>query len=542
MKKIIFGFFLFFLIPEFLLAHYLGGEISWECMNGPSYAAAQQGNYRFQLILHMECCGFGGDTNFKTLPLETNIPIISTIFLQLKPNWPKEITPKCYSDSLSMGCSNKLGYLYNLGSTLEYIYTSDSAFPNGVNLIGSPPSSGWIFYYRSCCHNYATNLVNNGSMDFKLRAVMYPYNGQNAFPCFDNSPTFAETPRPLLLTKYPISYNPNAFDKDGDSIFVEWASPITYSGSNQYFSSGYSYSNPLPNLAQNSMNVPAVLNPETGEIAFRPITSGLFVTTTKISTFKNGIKTADIYRDVRFTLKDFDSTTHANIYFSNNAQQNEYVKNIAVGDSLELSISAEDTTQNPHLTFWASGSEFGTFMAGNPGEFLDSGCFSPPCASLSYAGTIEQPSLVNPNNAIFKWKTSSNHIPVGKNSATYYFYFYASNGSCPLPTISYAKLRVNVWQSIQSIERPIQDNDIILEQNIPNPCNESTEINFSIPLSGEVVFEIKNILGQTLLSSKAKYAMGKNSVPLNLSAISPGLYFYSISMLGKSQTKRMVIK
>ena len=112
-------------------------------------------------------------------------------------------------------------------------------------------------------------MLVKAQSDWFLRAIMYPYNGQNTFPCYDNSPTFAELPTTVICSGYPFTYNHNAFDKELDSLGFEWApalngnisTPVTYQ-------SGYSYNSPLPGPAQNPNNVAAYCKSYNGEISY----------------------------------------------------------------------------------------------------------------------------------------------------------------------------------------------------------------------------------------------------------------------------------
>jgi hypothetical protein len=80
-----------------------------------------------------------------------------------------------------------------------------------------------------------------------------------------------------------------------------------------------------------------------------------------------------------------------------------------------------------------------------------------------------------------------------------------------------------------------------LYQNIPNPANSSTRIDYGIPESGKVVFNIHSISGQLLYSKTIEAVSGKQSVELNTSIFAAGIYFYSIEYKGQRLVKRMMI-
>jgi hypothetical protein len=80
-----------------------------------------------------------------------------------------------------------------------------------------------------------------------------------------------------------------------------------------------------------------------------------------------------------------------------------------------------------------------------------------------------------------------------------------------------------------------------LYQNIPNPANKHTHINYSIPEVGEVVFYVHSVSGQLLYSQTIEATHGKQSLELNTSSFAAGIYFYSIEYKGQRLVKRMMI-
>jgi hypothetical protein len=80
-----------------------------------------------------------------------------------------------------------------------------------------------------------------------------------------------------------------------------------------------------------------------------------------------------------------------------------------------------------------------------------------------------------------------------------------------------------------------------LGQNIPNPAQNRTRIDYSIPESGEVVFNLHSVSGQLLYSKTIEASSGKQSLELNTSSFAAGIYFYSIEYKGQRLVKRMMI-
>ena len=120
-----------------------------------------------------------------------------------------------------------------------------------------------------------TNILNAGSEDWTLRAVMYPYTGSsgvvlpNGNVCHDSSPIFKEQAKSILCTGYPFSYSHLAFDVELDSLSYSWAEPLDVASS-------YDYTNPssqaIPYIGGYTVTSPIPGNPtldsENGEISF----------------------------------------------------------------------------------------------------------------------------------------------------------------------------------------------------------------------------------------------------------------------------------
>lgn len=81
-----------------------------------------------------------------------------------------------------------------------------------------------------------------------------------------------------------------------------------------------------------------------------------------------------------------------------------------------------------------------------------------------------------------------------------------------------------------------------LSQNYPNPFNPTTNINFSIPVSGNVELDVYNSLGQKIESLINGYLeSGSYKASFNASNYSSGIYFYRLKSNGFTQTKKMLL-
>jgi len=87
-----------------------------------------------------------------------------------------------------------------------------------------------------------------------------------------------------------------------------------------------------------------------------------------------------------------------------------------------------------------------------------------------------------------------------------------------------------------------EPNKFSLEQNYPNPFNPSTNIKFSVPITGVVKLSIYNTLGKEVaVLVNAMVETGFNEVSFNALNLPSGVYFYRLQAGEFIQTKKMVL-
>ncbi len=423
-------------------SHLMGGEITWACQGN--------GQYIFTLKLYRDCNGINTPTTVSLLVF--NHPTVSTI--NLTRSTFSDISPVCNAAGPAISCSNaqtQTGWP-NSGSPIAGA-VEESVFESApITLAGIPPPQGWVFAYSDCCRNGSlSNLTNASSYGFTLRAIMYSFHGQNADPCFDSSPTFLESPSTVICLGSPFKYNHNAFDTDLDSISFSWAEPLKQTISMTVFNpptdpapvpfaGGYTFNSPLPGTTQNPANIPASINPLTGEISFTSFTQGYFVTNVKVESWKCGVLVSEIYREIQVVLLPCAVNSMPTVTYTS------YQTTVPAGTLVSFTLNANDpgfladgvTPQS--LTINASGTQFGAGFTN-----VASGCLNPPCATL----TSSLPSSAATNiSTTFNWQTSCNHISYNTRCATvsntYTFVFRVKDDFCPAPAENISTVSITV--------------------------------------------------------------------------------------------------
>jgi hypothetical protein len=98
--------------------------------------------------------------------------------------------------------------------------------------------------------------------------------------------------------------------------------------------------------------------------------------------------------------------------------------------------------------------------------------------------------------------------------------------------------------NLSSIGEPgkILPNTFILHQNYPNPFNPSTEINYQIPISCNVIIKLYDALGKEISTLvNGNHHPGNYRVLLNGSNLPNGIYFYRLKAEKFTETKKLVI-
>lgn len=99
----------------------------------------------------------------------------------------------------------------------------------------------------------------------------------------------------------------------------------------------------------------------------------------------------------------------------------------------------------------------------------------------------------------------------------------------------------NAVTSVEDIEADASN--IVLGQNIPNPANGNTVINYELLQSGNVTFEVLDITGKVVYTSnEGNQGAGTYQVELDTELFNAGIYTYTLTVNGEQHTKKMIVE
>ncbi|MDP4268217.1 MAG: T9SS type A sorting domain-containing protein [Bacteroidota bacterium] len=85
-------------------------------------------------------------------------------------------------------------------------------------------------------------------------------------------------------------------------------------------------------------------------------------------------------------------------------------------------------------------------------------------------------------------------------------------------------------------------NNLTVSQNIPNPAQNSTTINYELVKSANVSIDVFDITGKKVISfNYGKKPLGKNSISIDTSKLKGGIYFYTFNADGVKVTRKMTV-
>ncbi|MEI6694847.1 MAG: GEVED domain-containing protein [Bacteroidota bacterium] len=264
---------------------------------------------------------------------------------------------------------------------------------------------------------------------------------------------------------------------------------------------------------------------------------------------------------IKVEIKNFGTLTQTNIPLSYQRGLLPPVDGIWTG-SLAAGATAEFTFPNP-MTI-PSGLSFSlcafTRLPNDAYKHNDTVCKSVLICNVATAGPITGPTTVTPgssgnaysitplaNTTSYNWVyTPATGVTINGSGAsvTINFGAGATNGVLSVNGISTICSGNTSSINISGLGADINEFDakmLWLGQNIPNPTTVLTNIEYNLPTSGEIKFDVMNLFGQKVYSFQEKQSAAKHMIDLNVKDFSAGVYYYTLEFKGKRLVKRMVV-
>ena len=154
---------------------------------------------------------------------------------------------------------------------------------------------------------------------------------------------------------------------------------------------------------------------------------------------------------------------------------------------------------------------------------------------MTVSGMVTDPTLVGEYNLTLTVEAFLNSAPI-PNTIT-----------LPIPTVTPGNYTLVVREADFTNCDVVSSQDILEDlvqlKNKPNPFSIETIIEMTSAISGEVNFEVFDVVGKRVHLEKAILEEGKNQISFNGSNLENGIYFYKISNhLGAVSSKMVLSK
>ncbi len=489
MKKLVFLVFMLFASKAVFSSHVMGGELTWTCGTG--------GAYTFELVFYRDCNGAEVNVISETIRV-WNHPSITEITLNFVSR--TDISPSCTEVAgsppmLECGIGSAGGN--GAGAIEQVIYRGDVMLP------GTPPNDGWIFTYENFSRSNAlTNIQNPSSYGITIAATMFPTPNSINNSCTDSSPKFLQSPYFVTCAGSEYRYNMNAVDPDLDSLQFDFGIPYDHFPTGNYdppnnpipvpFETNFSFSSPTPGVANDPNNVEATINNATGELIFNSYTTGNYNIKILVKSYRQGIQVSQVEREIQVVVLPCSSANNAPVITAPFAS-NSFETNIIAGDLISFDLIANDFDllqdgSNQNVIISASGPMFGNNYTS------DLGCDIEPCATLNNTPPI---SASQEAVASFSWQTTCDHLINQFGEAAdvipYDFVFKVQDNFCQVPKITYATVRINVYNSgilnapkINCIQTDDSDNITIFWNPVSDPSGSFVEYGIYSVQDGQI--------------------------------------------------------
>lgn len=291
--------------------HIIGGIITYEHKGN--------GRYAFTMRIYRDCNGGGalldGDGS--------DDGAIIGIFKETngKYNYIKQLTEKLDSKS------NVAPPSYPCMSLPPNICVEEGVYNFEYQISDFPSASSYHIVYQRCCRNNTiTNIIKPGDAGATYEIVITP----EAQKVGNSSPNFKNFPPTVICSSLPLTFDHSAVDKDGDSLYYRFCSPLYGGGpntSNRISDCNVGarpdppcvppydtlvYKSPFASkypLGQNAM----VINGRTGLLTGQVDDLGQYVVGICVEEYRNGKLLSKVFRDFQFNIASCNVLVSARI-------------------------------------------------------------------------------------------------------------------------------------------------------------------------------------------------------------------------------------
>jgi gliding motility-associated-like protein len=384
--------------------HVMGSDIRWKCLGNDSF--------EITVTVYRDCNGIQlGSTAPQVMPVGcSNTPptVITSV------SAPVDVTPNKGSCVPCTRCDPGCPTTTNPYGIQKREYKA-------IIYLGNKTCCNWRISWTECCRNsnITTGLKDAG---FWVEAFM----NKCVTPC-DNSPYFAEDPMAIICVGECFTYNMGATDVDGDSLVYSFTPPLVGAGSPGNYTPPYTFDKPLyydmfpakPNF--NWITCKGILlDPITGDIAFKPMIEQITVIAIKVESWRNGVKISEIRRDMQIIIRNCPPNDPPKLS-GFGGWTSPFQAEICAGETICLDIYTNDTSTNPPDTVKLSWNGNKTMP---PGATFTS----------SYANDPRLPT------GTFCW------TPTDADARDQFWQFNvtANDGRCPIPASTTRSYRIKV--------------------------------------------------------------------------------------------------
>ena len=149
-----------------------------------------------------------------------------------------------------------------------------------------------------------------------------------------------------------------------------------------------------------------------------------------------------------------------------------------------------------------------------------------------------------PENWCWTYQDANGLGPINASYGTTAQSYTKGDNGLPVGDLNWYPTKKAQWlaTAVENQGSAVIPSEFSLLQNYPNPFNPSTKITFTLPKSGTISLKVFNTLGQVVATVVDEdYIAGTHEVNFDASALSSGVYFYTLKSGNFSATKKMML-